>query len=253
VLVDSGGREQHPLPPVFPLDPGRGLVRGHHFAAADRRGGGLGGSRQRRSGAGQHVGDRALADADPERFVEQPHQPLQADRLGDMEMEDQRDQIGAKRRAWRHPGRWRRAEAAAAARAHPAMTMDAGDHRAKWRQLDMIIRMKAGLIGRGQRILAVRAAFRHAVDDPVRIGGERPEHPGAAVALFRRDARRGWACALARAALTSCPGSWAARRARPRVRRCAGSIPRSAPPGPGQARSALLMIGSQAHHDTSSG
>jgi hypothetical protein len=53
----------------------------HHFAAAHRRGDGLGGSGQRRPGTGQHVGNRALADADTEHFVEQPHQPLEADRL----------------------------------------------------------------------------------------------------------------------------------------------------------------------------
>src|SRR5208337_5293969 len=31
-MVDGGGRKHHPLPPVFPLDPRRSLVRGHHFA-----------------------------------------------------------------------------------------------------------------------------------------------------------------------------------------------------------------------------
>ena len=41
-MVDSGGREQHPLPPIFSLDPGRGLVRGHYFAAANFCGGGRG-------------------------------------------------------------------------------------------------------------------------------------------------------------------------------------------------------------------
>src|SRR5438132_6496486 len=29
-MVDGGRRHQHPLPPVFPLDTGRGLVRGHY-------------------------------------------------------------------------------------------------------------------------------------------------------------------------------------------------------------------------------
>src|SRR5580704_19210113 len=56
-----------------------------------------------------------LADADAEHLVEQPHQPLEADRLGDVQMQDERDQPGAKRRARRHPARRRRAEAAAAA------------------------------------------------------------------------------------------------------------------------------------------
>ncbi len=68
------------------------------------------------------------------------------------------------------------------------MTMNAGDHRADQWQLDMIVSVKANLICRGQRLLAVRAVFRHALDDPVRIGGERPKHPGTALALFRRPA-----------------------------------------------------------------
>src|ERR1700757_1348059 len=70
-MVDGGGREQHPLPPVFPLDTRRGLVRGHNLAAANFCGGDRGGSHKRSSGAGQHIGNRALADADTEQFVEQ--------------------------------------------------------------------------------------------------------------------------------------------------------------------------------------
>ncbi len=34
-MVDGGRRQQHPLPPVMALDPGRGLVRGHHRAGAN--------------------------------------------------------------------------------------------------------------------------------------------------------------------------------------------------------------------------
>ena len=70
---------------------------------------------------------------------------------------------------------------AAAVRANPTMTMNAGDHRPNRRQLDLIISVKARLICRGQRVLAVRAAFCNARDDPVRIGGQRPEHPGTAL------------------------------------------------------------------------
>ena len=68
------------------------------------------------------------------------------------------------------------------------MTMNAGDHRAKRRQLDMIISMKANLICRGQRVLAVRAVFCNTRNNPVRIGSKSPEHAGTALALFRRAA-----------------------------------------------------------------
>jgi hypothetical protein len=64
--------------------------------------------------------------------------------------------------------------------------MNAGDHRANQRQLKMIISVEANLICRGQRVLAVWAAFCNARDDPVWIGGQRPEHPGAAPSLVRR-------------------------------------------------------------------
>src|SRR6266566_2340589 len=63
-----------------------------------------------------------------------------------------------------------------------------GDHRANRRQRDMIIRVKANLIGRGQRVLAVRAVFCNARNGPVRIGGKRPKHAGTALSLFRRAA-----------------------------------------------------------------
>jgi len=68
------------------------------------------------------------------------------------------------------------------------MAMNASDHWANRRQLDVIIGVKARLICRGQGVLAVRAPFRHALDNPVRIGGERPEHPGTALSLFCRAA-----------------------------------------------------------------
>src|SRR6266851_2202028 len=105
-----------------------------------------------------------------------------------VEVEDQRGQIRAKRRARRHPRGRRRAEATATAWAHPAMTMNAGDHRANRRQLDMIISMKANLICRGQRVLAVRAVFCNTRNDQVRIGSKSPKHAGTALLLFRRAA-----------------------------------------------------------------
>ena len=56
------------------------------------------------------------------------------------------------------------------------------------RQFEMIISVEANLICRGQRVLAVRAMFCNSRDDPVRIGGQRPEHPRTALSLVRRAA-----------------------------------------------------------------
>ena len=54
------------------------------------------------------------------------------------------------------------------------------------RQLDVIIGVNPGLIGGAQRMRAMRAMLGKAFDDPIRIGGQRPEHAGAALALFCR-------------------------------------------------------------------
>ncbi len=54
------------------------------------------------------------------------------------------------------------------------------------RQLDVIVRMKSGLIGRAQLMRAVWTALGKALDNPVRIGGQRPEDAGPALALVCR-------------------------------------------------------------------
>ena len=68
-----------------------------------------------------------------------------------------------------------------------------------------------------------------------------------------RAVRHGLACAPAKAAPRSCPGSWAAARAWLRAPRYAASRPRSAPPAPAPARSARPWRVSRGHPDTSSG
>jgi len=66
--------------------------------------------------------------------------------------------------------------------------MDAGDHWAKRRQLDVIISMKTDLISYGQRVITVRAMFCNTGDVPVRVGSKRPKHSGTSLSLFRRAA-----------------------------------------------------------------
>ena len=187
-MVDGGRRQQHPLPPVLALDPGRGLVRSHHRTGANLRGDRRCTRGERGLRAGQHLGDRALADADPEYLVEHPHQPFEANRLGDVQVQDEGRQIGAERRARRQTGGRRGTEPAAAFRADAAMPVDAGDDRANRRQLDMIVSMIAGLVLRPERVLAMRAMLGEGLDDPVRSGGQRPEDAGPALALLCRSA-----------------------------------------------------------------
>ncbi len=132
---------------VCALDPGRGLVRGDDRRLAHLRADRVGRFSQFRLGADQHVGDRTFAEGDPEHFLHQPDQPLETDRLGDMEVQDQRHDAGAKGRTRRHPLGGRCAECAAAARAYPAMAVNPRHHRPDRRQLDVIIGMKARLVG----------------------------------------------------------------------------------------------------------
>ncbi len=187
-MIDGSRRQQHPLPPVLALDPGRGLVRGHHLAGAHFRCNGLRARGERGLRAGQQVGDRALAEANPEHFLQQPRQPFEADRLGDVQVHDQRHEIAAEGRPRRHVGGRRGAEPAAAMRASAAMPVNADDDRPNRRQLEMIIGMKPGLTGRAQLMRAMRATLGDTLDNPVRIGGQRPKHPGPALALTRRAA-----------------------------------------------------------------
>ena len=110
---------------------------------------------------------------------------LEADRLGDVQVHDQRRQIGAERRARRHAGRWRRTEPATAMRAGAAMPVNAGDDRPNLRQLDMVASVKSELIIRAQLVRAMRATLGEALDNPVRLSGQRPEDAGSALALLR--------------------------------------------------------------------
>ena len=176
-VVDRGGRQQHPLPPGFPADPGRGLVRGDHLGIAhllsDRRGG----NRERGFGAGQQVGDGALADGDTKHLVEQLGQPLKANRLADMQVQDQCHQAGTKGRAWGKTVGGRRAKAAAAARADAAVAVNPRDHRPHRRQIEMIVSVHLRLVCRGQAVRAVGTAIGKRLDNPVRVVSEPAKPP----------------------------------------------------------------------------
>jgi hypothetical protein len=54
------------------------------------------------------------------------------------------------------------------------------------RQLDVIVGMKPGLIGRAQLMRAMWAVLGEALDNPVRIIRQCPEDPGPSLALVRR-------------------------------------------------------------------
>jgi hypothetical protein len=137
------------------------------------------GGQQRRPGAAQDIGDRALADGQTEHFGQHADETLEADRLGDMKMDDQRAQSRPERRARFEPFRRRRCDLPAAAGTDAAMAVDAGDGRADGGQLDVIVGMDVGLIGGAERIGAMRADGQRCLDDATGMFGQRAADAGA--------------------------------------------------------------------------
>ena len=170
-VVDRGRAQQHPLPPVLAADASGGLVRAHHRTGTHRIGDRCRGGQQRRLGAGQDIGDRALADGQTEHFGQQADETLEADRLGDVKMDDQRAQSRPERRARLEPLRRRRCDLLAAAGTDAAMAVDAGDGRADGGQLDVIVGMDVGLVGGAERIGAMRTGGQRCLDDAIGMFG----------------------------------------------------------------------------------
>ena len=129
----------HPQPAIAPADAQACLIRGKRRAGQkpcpDARE--LPGKAA--PGLGQHVDQRALADADPETFLQEPRKPVQGNALRETQIEDHGAQARAKGRAVRHILRRRRLEAPGAVRAAPAMQIDACHHRGDRRQIDHVV------------------------------------------------------------------------------------------------------------------
>ena len=103
----------------------------------------------RRPAAAPRRGLRILAIAPslmvrPNTSANSADETLEADRLGDMKMDDQRAQSRPERRARFEPFRRRRCDLPAAAGTDAAMAVDAGDGRADGGQLDVIVGMVSG-------------------------------------------------------------------------------------------------------------
>ncbi len=170
------------MPPAFAAHPRRGFVGADNGAVTHGLRDRPGGRQQRRLRAGQDVGDGALADHHTEQFGHHAGKALETDRLGDMQMDDQRAQAGPEGRAWLEP-LWRRCcNFLAATRADAAMAVDAGDHRADRRQLDMVIGVDIGLVVGAERMGAMRTVGKCRFDGGIGVLGQRACHawaPGA--------------------------------------------------------------------------
>ena len=163
-------------------------------------------------GTTEHGIQRAFADLQGKQVQQQPAQTLVADGMREAQIDRQRQDVHAERRAWLPSLRHRRQRDAAAARAVPGIALHPGDHRAHHGQVDLVIAAVQHLVGVAQRRLAVRAAHRLGDHRLVGIAGQRaPAALATQAALPRAGCARlspsGWASAPSTAAGWNCSAS----------------------------------------------
>ena len=153
-----------------------------------------------------------------------------------MQMDGGRLDHRTARRAQPHTVRRPRAEVLATARADAERAMDAGQQRPDRRQVDMLAGVKLRLIGRRQRLVAMRAVPGGS-PPPGRAEHSTPGMPLDGPSSSPHAAPPGWACGPGSAERTNCPASSVAIPASPQVPRRASSTQRRVLPAPAQARS----------------
>jgi len=191
-VADRGQTQQNPLSLGAPGDPRRGLVRPHDRAFAHGWGDRGGGGQQGRFGPGDDVGDGAPAEGQAEHLDQQAGEALEADRLGDLQVDDERVQPRPKRRTLRKAVGRGCCDTLAAARAGAVVAVDASDGRADRRQVDVVGDMGSGQVGGTEPTGAMRAGVRCRLDNPVRVVGKGAGDAGAAgmVRLLAAGRRR---------------------------------------------------------------
>ena len=147
---------------------------GHHFAV------------ETGFGTLQHCIQRALADLECIEVQEQLTQTAVADRVGEAQVERQRHDIDAERRAVFEACGDRCQGDAAAARAIPGIAFDSGHHGTHHRQVDLVVTTVQHVIGVCQHGLALGAGYRLGSDRLVRIAGQRATASFAAKAARAR-------------------------------------------------------------------
>src|SRR5208337_1769443 len=136
---------EDPQPPASLADPQAGLVRTDH-GSLQQPGADVGaGGGEALARLAQDVDQRAFADEKAKQIAHQARQALESDALGEAQIDDQRPQVGAERRARLEPRRRLRLEAPGAAgtdasvQAHPR---DLGGDRGN---LDPVVDLARGL------------------------------------------------------------------------------------------------------------
>ena len=175
--------DEHPFPPVAAAHPGRRLVAAHHGGSGHRRLDRALCGQQRFGRALQHVADRTFADAQAENLAQQRCQPFEADGVGVMQVDHQRADRLAKRRARFQARRCFSRNTLAAAGALAAEQPHPGDIGLDRRDLDAVIDFLRGLLAGGEAGGTMRTGLQLGVHDAVGIGLQHPAHAGTAAAV----------------------------------------------------------------------
>ena len=176
------GADKHPLPPGLAAHPRRGLVGADHRACRHRLADRRRRSQQRLTRTGQHVADRTFADRQREHLAHQRGQPFQPDGVGVMQIDHQRGDRLAERRARFQPARRRGDRTRAAAGATATEQPHPRHVRLDRRQFDAVVHLLRRLLLGGEGGGAMRAGVEPCIDDAVGVRLQRTAEAGAALA-----------------------------------------------------------------------
>jgi len=125
-------------------------------------------------GTAEHGIQRAFADLQGEQVLEQPAQPLIADRMREAQIDRQRQDVHAEWGTRLQALRDRCQSHTAATQATPNISLHPRHHRPDWRQVNLVVKIVQHLLGIGQCSLAVHAGQRLCYDRRIGVAGQRP-------------------------------------------------------------------------------
>ena len=127
-----------------------------------------------RRGAAEHRIQRSLADLQGKQLEEQLCQTTVADRVGEAQVDRQRQDVHTERRTFFHALGHRRQRDAAAARAVPSIPFHAGHHWANHGKLYLVVATVQHLVRFTQRRVAMHSGHRLRNHCLIGIEGQRP-------------------------------------------------------------------------------
>jgi hypothetical protein len=183
---------EHPVPVRPPIDAHRGFIGADEPRPTQPGEDGCNCVVEARLGPLQHRIQRAFADAQRKQVQEHLRQAAVADRMGEAQIDRQRDDVGAERRGLLQAHRHRRQSDAAAARAMASVALHPGHHRTHHRQINLVIPPVQHLIGLRQSGMAMGAGGGFRRHRLVGMADQRPATACAAQAALARSGTLGF-------------------------------------------------------------